>query len=169
MGSIPLHPAIVHLPLALAMLAPLIALGVAVAVHRDKLPRWTWGAVLGLQLLLVGSGFVAMQAGENDEELVERVVSERVIHEHEEAAEAFVYTAGAIAVLFALGLGLPKPQWRSAGMAAAVLGSLAVAGLALNVGHSGGELVYVHGAAAAHAGSAPPGASTTSREVEDDD
>ncbi|MEQ8461684.1 MAG: DUF2231 domain-containing protein [Sandaracinaceae bacterium] len=158
MSSIPLHPAIVHLPLALGLLVPLIALGVAVAVHQGKLPRWAWGAVLGLQVLLVGSGFVAMQTGERDEEVVERVVAESVIEAHEEAAETFVYAAAGSTLLFLLGLALPRRIWRSAAMGAAVAGSVAVAGLALGVGHSGGELVYVHGAAAAHVSGAPGGA-----------
>lgn len=150
MSSTPLHPAIVHLPLALSLLVPLLAIGVALAVHRGKLPRWVWGGVLGLQLMLVGSGFLAMRSGENDEEIVENVVSHDIIHEHEEKAELFVYTAAGLSVLFLLGLALPRRSWRSGAMALAAVGSIGVGVLGLNTGHSGGELIYVHGAASAH-------------------
>lgn len=168
MSSIPIHPAIVHLPLALALLVPIVALGAAIAVHRGKLPRWLWAAVLGLQIALVGAGAVAMQTGEHDEEKVEAVVAEAAIETHEEAAERFVYAAGAVTLLFALGLALPRPSWRSGAMGLAVAASVAVAGLALGVGHSGGELVYVHGAAAAHA-PAPPGHAQAGFATEHDD
>ncbi|MCB9598346.1 MAG: hypothetical protein H6719_36870 [Sandaracinaceae bacterium] len=166
MNDMPLHPAIVHLPLGLAMLIPLLALGAAVAIHRGSLPRWLWGGVLALQLLMVAGGLAAMNTGERDEEVVEDVVSERLIHEHEEAAERFVWVSAALGLLFALGVALPKPKWRSVAMAASVIGSLGAAGLALDVGHEGGVLVYRHGAAAAHA---TPGGAATRAEDEDDD
>lgn len=167
MSSVPLHPAIVHLPLALALLVPLLAAGVAVMVHRGNLPRSAWAAVLGLQLLLVGTGFAAIQTGEHDEEQVESIVSHDVIHGHEEAAEGFVYTAAALSALFVLGLVLPRPAWRSGAMGLAAVGSLAVAALAVNVGHSGGELVYVHGAAQAHI--QPPASATSAHPDTNDD
>ncbi|MDH5493969.1 MAG: hypothetical protein OEY14_18610, partial [Myxococcales bacterium] len=106
MNEIPIHPAIVHLPIALAMLMPLFALLIGLAVHRRKLPRWTWAFALGLQVLLVGSGMVAMQTGEHDEEIVEEIVPEQAIEAHEEAAEVFVWTGAGLVVLFALGLAL---------------------------------------------------------------
>lgn len=151
----PLHPAIVHLPLALAMLIPLLALGLAVAIHRGKLPRWVWAVALGSQLLMVGAGFVGMQTGEGDEERVERVVPESAIEAHEEAAELFVWSAAGVAVLFVLGVALPKPSWRSGAMAASTVAAVAVAALALNVGRLGGELVYQHGAASTFVSSTP--------------
>lgn len=154
MNDVPLHPAIVHLPLALAMLIPLLALGVALAIHRGKLPRWLWSGVLALQLLMVGTGYLAMQTGEGDEEVVEQAVPESAIEEHEEAAEAFVWTAAALGVVFILGVALPKAPWRSAAMAVSTFGAVGVAVLALNVGHLGGELVYEHGAASAHVSNA---------------
>lgn len=150
MSSTPLHPALVHLPLALALLVPLVALGVALAVHRGRLPRWVWGGVLGLQLVLVGSGLLAMRTGEGDEERVEEVVGHDVLHEHEERSERFVFTAAGVTLLFLLGVALPRPSWRSGAMALATVASLGVGALALSTGRSGGELVYVHGAAAAH-------------------
>lgn len=153
MSSLPLHPAVVHLPLALAVLVPAIGLVVAALVHRGKLPRFAWAGVLALQLVLVGSGFAALRSGEADEDVVERVVPKAAIHAHEEAAELFVGAAAALLIAFALGLALPRRGWRTAAMAASIAGSVGVAVLALDVGRLGGELVYTHGAAAAHGAS----------------
>jgi hypothetical protein len=73
-------------------------------------------------------------------------------------------------VLFVLGVALPKREWRSGAMAAATLAAVVVAGLALNVGRLGGELVYEHGAASARASTPPPhGAGPIAAERWDDD
>jgi hypothetical protein len=54
-------------------------------------------------------------------------------------------------VLALAGFGLVVPAGRASRVlpALATLGTLVIAGLALNVGHAGGELVYRHGAARA--------------------
>ena len=171
MNDIPLHPALVHLPLALSVLVPILALGLTLAIHRGKLPRWLWSGVLGLQLLMIATGWLAMQTGGSDEEIVERVVPEFAIEEHEEAAEAFVWSAAALGVVFILGVALPKAPWRSGAMALSTLGSVGVAVLALNTGHLGGELVYEHGAASAHVSAAAGGAGSdgTAGEGDEDD
>jgi hypothetical protein len=56
----PLHPAVVHLPMALAVLIPALAL----------------------------------ETGKDEEDRVERVVSEDLIEAHEEAAERFLLLGG---------------------------------------------------------------------------
>lgn len=152
----PLHPAVVHLPIALAMLIPLAALGVILAIRLGFLPPRSWALVVALQALLVGSAWAAIETGEEQEERVERVVAERHIEEHEEAAERLLLAAGVTLVVTAAGL-LPA----RVGKALRWVGVLAACGVlaaATVVGHSGGELVYVHGAASAYAeGAAPPG------------
>jgi hypothetical protein len=152
----PLHPAIVHLPVALALLLPLLAAGAAFAIHRKKLPRWVWGAVIALEALLVGSGALAMRSGEADEERVEAVVPEGALEAHEEAATIFVGAAGVALAIGLLAAALPSARARAAAMAATALGLAGVAFLAFQVGRAGGELVYAHGAASAYA--APGGA-----------
>jgi uncharacterized membrane protein len=85
----PLHPAVVHLPIALALIVPLLA-GLSVATIRSRLvPRRIWGGVLLLQACLVGSTWFALETGHQEEERVEVVVPERFIEEHEGAAERF--------------------------------------------------------------------------------
>ena len=90
----PLHPAVVHLPIALALLVPLAALVGLLVIARGLTPGRAWAPVLLLQALLVGSAWLALETGENEEERVERVVAERHIEAHEEAAERFLLMAG---------------------------------------------------------------------------
>ena len=157
MGSLPLHPALVHVPLGLAFIAPLMALGVLVAFWKDRLPRKAWALVVGLQAVLVIGGFVAMRTGSGEENRVERVVSEQAIGQHEEAAEAFTWTAAVVLAVGMLALFLPAKAARAGAVVAAV-GMLVVAGLGVRVGHAGGQLVYQHNAGAAYAVGAPSAA-----------
>jgi hypothetical protein len=154
MSTLPLHPALVHVPLGLAFALPPIAAGLAVAIWRGRLPRASFGALVGLQVILVGAGLVAMQLGERDEGRVRHVVAERLVEAHEERAEAFVWAAGA--VLAGAVAVLVVPAGAAPALAAAVAaGTLGVAALGVAAGSAGGELVYRHGAAAAYL---PPGA-----------
>jgi uncharacterized membrane protein len=149
----PLHPAVVHLPLALAVLMPPLALLAWLALRRDWLPHRAWLAVVLLQAALAGGGWLALETGEEEEERVERVVAERFIEEHEERAERFALAAGVVLAVAAVGL-LGGPVGRAARVLTGPAG-LGVLALALGVGHSGGELVYRHGAARAYVTSAP--------------
>jgi hypothetical protein len=131
---------------------PLVAAGLLVAWWRKWLPAKSWLIAVALQAALFGSGLVAMQTGQAQEERVESVVAEQVIEHHEEAAEAFVWAAGGV-----LGIMLLAAAYRnrSAGVGlalAATLGTVLVLGLGYRTGEAGGALVYEHGAARAYAG-----------------
>lgn len=148
----PLHPAVVHLPIALAILIPGLAILGVLLIRRRLVPTHMWGVLVLLQALLVGSGWMALETGEDQEDRVERVVAERHIETHEEAAERFIVFAGL--GLLAMGAGL-LPS--ATGAAARVVGSaaaLVVLATGVSVGHSGGELVYKHGAASVYADAA---------------
>lgn len=155
MGQVPLHPALVHIPLGLAIVLPLVALGVTVAIARNWLAPRSFAMVVLLQALLFGAGFAALKTGENEEKRVEAVVPERAIEAHEEAAEVFLTGAGISLAVGIAGLFFLRREralrWMAAG---ATVATLAVAGLAVGVGKPGGELVYVHGAARAYTGNA---------------
>lgn len=144
----PLHPAIVHLPIALAVLLPLAALASALAVARGWLPGRAWVLVVALHALLVASAFLAVETGEHEEERVERAVSERFIEAHEERAESFLWIAAA--ALAVTGAGMLSGALGSAARAGSVIAALGVLVAGAAVGHSGGELVYRHGAASAY-------------------
>lgn len=149
MSSLPLHPALVHVPLGLAFVLPLLAPLVAWAVATGRLPGRAWLLIVLLQATLLGGGLLARWAGEQDEERVEAVVGEAPLARHEAAADAFLWgTAGALALALAAAAmrGGPAQTARVGTVAAAVV----VAVLGLRVGHAGGELVYRHGAAAVH-------------------
>lgn len=175
MNGVPLHPAVVHIPVALAVLVP--ALAVLVLAFTWRRPAQSALALLvAAQGLMVAGGFVAMSTGEETEEVVERVVAESAIHEHEERAEVFVWTA--VAGLVLAGAALALSQRNKAGAARAVLiaftvTSLGVAFLGFRTGQAGGELVYVHGAASAYAtgggAEAPAAPPRAGRHHDDDD
>jgi len=156
MNSLPLHPAIVHFPLGVAMIMPFVAAGFAWALWTRRAGAMAWIAVVVLQAALLGSSLVAINTGGADEERVERVVQESAIEAHEEAAEQFAWASGVTLLLAALVLVFRKRELAGPLTAAVVLATIAVAGLGLRVGHAGGQLVYVHGAASVYAATGAP-------------
>lgn len=169
MSTLPLHPRIVHIPIALAIIMPLVAGGILVAWGRGALDRRAWVIVVALQALLVGGALGAMSTGEADEERVEAMAPESAIEAHEEAAELFTWAAVAVLVVFAGGALLPGDRARKLATLAAAVGTIVVLGLGIRVGHAGGELVYRHNAAAAHVtGAGTSAAPAPSGEADDD-
>jgi uncharacterized membrane protein len=144
----PLHPALVHFPIVLAMLAPLLAGGFFWAIRTGRLPARAWIAVVALQAVIFGSAWFTAETGEEEEERVERVVREDPIEEHEEAAEWFIWIAAVTLPIAGAGIlaGSPGTGARALAVVGTVIAALAVA----RVGHTGGELVYKHGAALAY-------------------
>ena len=147
--NMPLHPFLVHLPLALAFVVPVLGIGILWAWARGHFPRTAWLIIVMLEALLVLGGFAAMRAGEEEEERVEEFVSEHFIEEHEEAAEAFVWMHVGTLIITIAAFALSRTRERQAQLAAAV--SIAAMGvgayLAYRTGLEGGALVYEHGAA----------------------
>ncbi|QDU66280.1 hypothetical protein Pla86_13460 [Planctomycetes bacterium Pla86] len=149
MNTTPIHPLIVHLPMALAVLMPLVAGGVFVAWWRGYFRKRTWSVVCLLQAAMLASSLVAMRTGESDEERVEQVVPEAAIERHEAAAQLFTWGSGLLLVVSLLPLLSRSPgRARAAGLVT-LGGTLVVLGLGYKVGSAGGRLVYEHGAAAA--------------------
>lgn len=145
----PLHPAVVHLPIALAVLAPWVALAALVSIRRGWLPARTWLTVVALHALLAGSAWLAVETGEQEEERVERVVAERPIETHEERAEVFLGLS--LAALAAAALGMLRGRAGRLAQVGTLVAALAVLVSGAAVGHTGGELVYRHGAGQAYA------------------
>ena len=160
MEALPLHPRLVHLPMALAALMPLLSFGVLVAWWRGWLPRRAWALAALAQLALTVGSVAALRTGEAEEHRVEAVTGEAPIEEHEEAAEAFTW-AGVVVLLLAAAAVAPKQETLARGLAlAASAGTLAVLVLGVRVGDAGGSLVYRHNAGSAYGtgGAAPAGA-----------
>lgn len=91
MSAIPLHPDIVHIPIGMSVLLPLVIIAFLWAERKDVVSPRAWLFVVGLQVLIAGSSFLAAQAGEQDEEVVEHVVPESAIEAHEEWGEAVTW------------------------------------------------------------------------------
>lgn len=147
----PLHPAIVHLPLGLAMILPLLILIVSVGISKQWFNKGTWILVVIFQLLCMGSGILSIETGEMEEDKVENVLAEELISKHEDMSKAFTACAG---VTFACALVgfffLRKQKVFSMCALATLILSLCTLGLAIQTGRLGGALVYEHGAAKAY-------------------
>jgi hypothetical protein len=163
----PLHPAVVHFPIVFMFLVPLVMLGALIAIRRGAAHRRVWSLAVIAAALFSLSSWVAVQTGESEEDRVEDAVSHAALEAHEEPAERFVLLTGLLAVV-ALG-GLAGGGVGRAARAVALIGSLGVLGAGAQVGHTGGELAYRHGAAAAYSQQTQTEAlGGSSRDVDDD-
>lgn len=144
----PLHPAVVHFPVVIGFLLPLIVAGALWAIYRGANVRRVWSIPVVATLMLATSAWVAVETGEGQEDRVERVVAREPLASHSELAETFLAVSAGLAVIAAAGL-VRGVGGRAARIVTAA-GSLAVAAGATVVGHSGGQLVYRFGAAAAY-------------------
>ena len=144
----PLHPAVVHFPIVLAVLLPFAVVGALIAIRMGSPLRRTWLVPLGMALALTASAWLSVETGEEQEDRVEAVVPESAIHNHEERAERFLVLSGALFAVFAGGM-----LGGTIGSASRIVGSVGAFLLLVptfQVGASGGELVYEHGAASAY-------------------
>ena len=149
----PLHPAIVHFPLVLAFLLPISAVIAIWTIRRGSRLTRAWLVPLAIAGALSLSSWVSVETGENQDERVEQVVAERPLETHEEAAEQFLTASIVVLLITAAGMikGRPGGVARYTSLAVA----LVLVGGAAYVGHTGGQLVYKHGAASAYATPAP--------------
>lgn len=166
----PLHPAIVHLPIALAVLVPVFTLGALVAIRKGLAVRWAWSVPVAMLAMLLLSGWAALQTGGRDEDRMEDVVGKAAVESHEEAAEGFLVATGVVLLLGAAGF--VRGQRGTVLRGAAAAGTLVLLGLGYNVGHSGGSMVYRDAgvtAEGAQTGAARAVADQSSAEEDDDD
>jgi len=143
----PLHPALVHLPIALIVLLPFFVAGSFFAIRRGTRPLIAWGITTALLATLSISAFAALQTGKSQGEKVERAIGEQVVETHEEVAETFLILS--CVVLGVAGFGFLKGTPGQLARGAAAVGVAALLGVGIRVGHTGGQLVYKHNAAAA--------------------
>jgi uncharacterized membrane protein len=145
----PFHPSIAHLPLALTVVLPFLIMTFAFFIKGNKMSSQAWLMIIGLQLTATISGYVALESGEDEEKVVEKVVDRKIIHEHEEAAEVFVgFTVLALVISIATYFLQKEKQFYLQLVVSGL--SFIAAYLAYNTGKLGGDLVYQHGAAQAY-------------------
>jgi len=147
--QVPLHPMIVHFPLVLAFILPILILIFAYMIKINKMTPNGWLVIIGLQLAVVISGYVSLETGENEEDTVARVVSKDYIHEHEEAAEIFVGST-VIGLVLSIGVFFIRNEFQfPIKLGIAIIGLISCY-QGYQTGLLGGELVYKHGAASAY-------------------
>ena len=160
MNPLPIHPAIVHLPLGLAFVMPAVAIGLAWAIWTGRLQPRAWVLVAALQAVLLAGGVAARATGEHDEDRVERLVPDASLERHEALATQFLGITGATLAAALFAVVFRRPAVRQTLAAATIVGTVLVTVAAIRVGHAGGQLVYQHNAGAAYA----TGATVTPRE-----
>lgn len=151
----PLHPAVVHFPVALLLLGAFVAV-IAVFIRGWHLPFFA-ATILSLGAL---GAVVATITGEEEEEKVEHAIpaAEPVVEEHAQWGEG-ARNAGIIAALLAVAAAVvaKKPIGGRTLSALTACAALVAGYYVAQAGRFGGDLVYRHGAGvmtgAANAGS----------------
>lgn len=140
----PLHPAVVHFPIALLLLGAVMA-PVAVFWRRQPVP------VVASALLVLGAlgTWAAVETGEGDGGLLESGSAQRetLVDAHETWAKRTLGSS-IVAAVAAVGSVLAG-RWPRTARAVAIVAAMASAAGAYGVyqtGHRGGALVYRHGA-----------------------
>lgn len=146
----PLHPAIVHLPLALTFVLPALILVFIWAIRSGKMSREMWVVIVGLQLLITASGYLALETGETDEDKVAKVAGIVLVQTHEQTAEIFVGTTVVSLAVGVVAIFLQAQFQLYARLAVLVLSLLSCV-FAFKTGEIGGEIVYAQNGASVHA------------------
>lgn len=148
MDGLPWHPSVVHFPLVLGLLVPLLgAILFWFTRSDDTLAQKAFRLPLAAQAFALITAIVAQRTGDGDHERVEDFVDTALLHGHEEAGELFTIATGVVfAIWFASALAREAKVARSAALVAVAAGIVAAV-LGMRAGHLGGELVYIHGAA----------------------
>jgi uncharacterized membrane protein len=174
MEGLPLHPVLVHVPIGIAAILPLVLIHLLWSQRRGALPAGAWWIGVGLAALMAAGAVAAARTGEAEEHRVEKIVPASAMEAHEDAAEGFQVAAITTAALALLGA-LVKAAAPSASLRSlALAGSIVALALVVRAGHAGGLLVYEHNAGAAYrkppSGASlppPPGAERPSRGRDD--
>lgn len=139
----PLHPAVVHFPIVL------ILLGAALACAAVVWKRFALLAAVCLALA-AASSVVAVETGQKekrDEIAVPEGEGRKVLKKHEKDGETLRNLALAAAALAGLAV-FSHSRWPAAGRVMAVTAAalaLVASARVVEVGRTGGELVYRHG------------------------
>ena len=136
MFGLDLHPAVVHFPIALAVVGAAAEL-VYLILRR---PRVKWFGPVLLTLALAGSGVAYFSGKAVGDKAEHQGVPEAAVDKHESSC---LWALGAIGLATLLSWAV-RPSGKGIWLSTMI--AVAAAGLTLYTGYLGGELVYVHGA-----------------------
>lgn len=164
----PLHPAVVHFPIVLSFLVPAFAVWAFVRDGR-KPPGHSpvWPVVVVLCAALVATSYLAINTGGRQVDKVKRVVPQKAIHAHEEAADRVMI--GAILCLAGALGGLMAGRTGRVARGVTVGLSLLMISAVGRTAQLGGALVYEDGAASAYTSGACDSPRTEKPPAEDHD
>jgi uncharacterized membrane protein len=142
----PLHPALVHLPLGLALVVGPMLVGLLWLERRAPAERGPWWMGALLSSVLAVSALAASSAGEDEALRLADRLPASALAAHDDAAGLFTAVA-VLAALLALAAGVAaQTRPRRALQLAAALLALLLLPLAWRAGQAGGALVWKHGA-----------------------
>ena len=143
----PLHPLLVHFPIVLTFCLPVLLFIFWIAERKGWVSQKIWWIAFTLSLANPLTSFLALRTGEQDEDLVEKFVSENLIEAHEEWGELVLWMGIGVCALLLAQVLFKRFNFLKL---LTLLFALAAVFPMIQAGHTGGELVYKHGAAQAH-------------------
>ncbi|MDH5718427.1 MAG: hypothetical protein OEZ22_12445 [Spirochaetia bacterium] len=145
-----IHPMIIHLPLGLMFIVPVILYLLWVKnkenANEPLIKNGIWQILASVVTIMLIGSIAAMISGEADEEIVEKLISESIIEGHEDMAKIFTISVFILTAL-SLSLAFLKDNLRKLTIKILLLFSVIVIALGGLTGKKGGELVYQHKAA----------------------
>lgn len=139
---LPVHNAIVHVPVGVGLVMPLVALVVLLGFWKAP-GRLGPAILLALQAALLAGCLLGLRSGEPAEDIAEdRGASEDAIDEHEERAEKLAWTAGLVTALAVAALIGARSKAGRPLLIAAAIATFPQAGLAAWTGLAGGDIAH---------------------------
>lgn len=143
MFEMPLHPLFVHFPIVFATMIPFLGILFLIGIKRGYFNPQVWVIVVIISALYAISSLVAVDLGGDDEDIVKKVVAHAALEEHEEAGEMIPWVAGGIFLISLTPLAL---KYRTRLQLLTILVSALGLAPVIEAGHTGGLLVFEHGA-----------------------
>lgn len=135
----PLHPALVHFPIALSLLA----LGFELVARHPRARHWSDGAIALWLAAALGAVAAVLTGNAAHDDAVVPAAARALVARHQELAELAMWLLLALA---AARLVLAFKGWFRGALAwLVIIVAAGLAGLVGYVGHLGGQMVFKHG------------------------